>query len=244
MELRRLTAKKCFIKELVTGRFIQRQAPESSYVLTRLGRKLSRVRILGNVVDIYENPSSSFASLTLDDGTGVIRAKIFNELEMVNGIKEGALVEVIGKVRSGEGEIWVNAELVKKIHDPNFETLRMLELAKIIKEQKKKFERVEELLPQTSDINELFALLGEELTKREIEAIVEANEVFGEDETNTHKAFVLKLIEELDRGDGADYKELLEKSALSENELDEILRELLEKGYCFEPKPGKIKKVM
>ncbi len=243
MELRRLTAKKCFIKELVTGRFIQKEAPESSYVLTRLGRRLSRVRVLANVVDIYENPSSSFASITIDDSTGVIRAKIFGDTEVIRNIEKGDLIDVIGKLRNSEGETWINLEIVKRIENPNFEILRMLEVAKILKEQKEKFEKVKEQLPQSSDINELFVLLGEELTKKEIEAIVEASEVFMEMEADRHKALVLQLIEELDYGDGADYKELLERAGIEEKLFDQILQELLEKGYCFEPKPGKIKKV-
>jgi hypothetical protein len=118
-----------------------------------------------------------------------------------------------------------------------------LQLAKIIKEQKEKVESVKKCLPQTSDINELFALLGEEIPKKDIEGIVEAEEVFKEEESSLNQ-FILKLIEELDIGDGADYMELLQRSGLPESEFDSIIQELLEKGYCFEPRPGKIKRVM
>ena len=64
------------------------------------------------------------------------------------------------------------------------------------------------------------------------------------DETGpSPKEAVLKLIDELDKGEGAPYSELLEKSGLPEAEFDEIMNSLLEDGLCFEPRPGKIKRL-
>ncbi len=239
--MRRLTAKKASIEEIVSGRFISRGELESSYVITKLGRRLSRVRVMGNVMDIYTNPENSFGFIVLDDSTGVIRAKLFNNLKSLETLKKGDLVDVIGKLRFTEGEIWINTELINKVSNPNFETLRIAELAKIAKEQKEKIRKVKEHLPQTSDINELFALLGEEISKKDIESIVEAEEVFKEEKGD--KYLILNLIEELDDGTGADYNKVLEKSGLGENEFDKIIQELLESGKCFEPRPGKLKRV-
>lgn len=241
MELRRLTAKKARIEEITSGRFVSRGEFESSYVITRLGRRISRARVMGNVVDIYINPENSFGFAVIDDSTGVIRAKFFGNTQPLEELKKGDLVDVIGKLRFSEGEIWINTELIRKIDNPNFETLRILEIAKIIKEQKEKIKKVREHLPQTSDINELFALLGEEIPKKEIESIVEAEEVFKEEKGD--KYMILKLIEEIDTGEGADYREVLEKSGLEESEFDRIIQELLETGKCFEPRPGKLKRV-
>jgi hypothetical protein len=53
----------------------------------------------------------------------------------------------------------------------------------------------------------------------------------------------LGLIEKLDAGQGCDYSELLEASKISEETMDSIINELLSDGVCFEPKPGKIKKL-
>ncbi len=239
--MRRLTAKKASIEEIVSGRFISRGELESSYVITKLGRRLSRVRVMGNVMDIYTNPENSFGFIVLDDSTGVIRAKVFNNLKSLETLKKGDLVDVIGKLRFTEGEIWINTELINKVSNLNFETLRIAELAKIAKEQKEKIRKVKEHLPQTSDINELFALLGEEISKKDIESIVEAEEVFKEEKGD--KYLIFNLIEELDDGTGADYNKVLEKSGLGENEFDKIIQELLESGKCFEPRPGKLKRV-
>ncbi len=243
MELRRLTAKKAFIGELVKGIFVPREGLESSYVLTRLGRRISRVRIIGNVVDVYENPSSSYLSLALDDGTGVIRVKAFDARELMGKIRHGELVEIFGKVKMQDGETWIAAEIIRKISDPNVEILRKLEIAKILSEQAKKVEKIKNILPQTSDIDELFSLLGEEIPKSEIKAIVEAIEKFSE-QGDEGKRKIMKLIEELDYGDGANYEEIVRESGMSEDEVEAIIKSLLESGECFEPRPGKIKKVM
>lgn len=54
---------------------------------------------------------------------------------------------------------------------------------------------------------------------------------------------VIKLIESLDKGEGVDYQILQKESGLDENQLDFAVQDLLESGVCFEPKPGKIKKL-
>ncbi len=242
MELRRLTAKKMFIGEITTGRFVPGDGTKSSYVLTKHGRRASRVKISGNVIDIYKSESSDYISFLIDDGTGVIRVKFFtnpNEFD----IQYGDFVDVFGKVKNSDGEIWISGEIIRKVEDPNVEILRKLENTKILKEQIKKQKMVKNLLSQTSDVNELFVLLREQIPKKEIEGIVEAEEKFKEEE-NTIKNKVLSLISQLDFGDGADYSDLLKESGLPEEEFDKIVQELLESGQCFEPRPGKIKRVM
>jgi RPA family protein len=241
MEIKRLTAKKACIVEIVRGKFVERPGFESNYVITGLGRRLSRVRILGNVVDKYISSESQYAAITLDDSTETIRCKFFRNLRLIENIELGDLVDVVGKIRNG-GEIYINVELIKKIDNPNFEILRWLELIKIWKEQKEKMEKVRELKKQTSDVNELYLLTKDFLTKKELEGILEAEKMF-EIEENSPKDIILKLIEKYDDGNGADYEILLKEANLPEEIFDQAIQQLLESGLCFEPKPGKIKRV-
>jgi hypothetical protein len=44
-------------------------------------------------------------------------------------------------------------------------------------------------------------------------------------------------------GDGIKYSELVEKAQVPEEELEGIINELLGEGICYEPTPGKIKKI-
>lgn len=248
METRRLTARKASLKEVMNGRFVKKTGFESSYVLTSLGRKLSRVNILGLVVDKFTSPDGKYATLTLDDATDTIRCKSFVNVKIFDGLTPGELVNVFGKLREYNGEVYVMPEIIKKL-PPDFETLRMLELAQIYREQKEKIKKLQDLQKKTSDVNELKAVAKEFMSYDDIESIMEAEELL---ETSTEektiavgetKNKVLELIEELDKGDGVEYKEIIEKSKLSENEIDMAVQELLENGICFEPKPGKIKKL-
>ncbi len=248
MEARRLTAKKSSLKEVMNGRFVKKTGFESSYVLTNLGRKLTRVNILGLIVDKYISPDEKYATITIDDATDTMRCKSFVNVKIFDGLTQGELINVIGKLREYNGEIYVMPEIIRKV-PANFETLRMLELVKIYKEQNEKIKKVQDLQRKTSDVNELKAVAKEFMSYEDVESITEAEELL--EETTEEKTIavgetkgpVLNLIEDLDDGDGVEYKDILEKSKLSENEIDMAIQELLESGICFEPKPGKIKKL-
>ncbi|MFQ5800690.1 MAG: OB-fold nucleic acid binding domain-containing protein [Candidatus Hydrothermarchaeales archaeon] len=68
---------------------------------------------------------------------------------------------------------------------------------------------------------------------------VDVEEVVEED----LKPIVLRLIEKLDSGDGADYKTLLKESSLEDAQLDQALNDLLSDSDIYEPKIGRFKKV-
>lgn len=246
MEIRRLTAKKSNAAEIVKGRFVKKPGFESNYVLTKLGRKISRVRVLGTVVDKFLSEDGNYATLTLDDCSETIRCKAFVNTKIFDTVSVGDVVDVVGKVREYNGEIYIAPEIIAQIADKNFETLRMLELAKIYKEQKERIQKLRELKKQTSDVKELKAIAKPFMSGDEVESIIEAEELIGEiksDEKNEPKEIILKIIENLDKGGGATYADILEKSGLPESALDTTIQELLESGVCFEPKHGKIKRI-
>lgn len=249
MEKKRLTAKKAGLAELATGRFVKKGGFESSYVLTGLGRRLSRVRILGLVVDKFESEDGKYAAMTLDDGTETLRCKAFVNVKMFDVATKGDLVDVTGKVREYQGEIYVAPEIVRKVSS-DWETLRMLELKKIWAAQRKVVAKVRELQGQVADTTELKALAKKfKLDPEDVDGILEAQEsnMIAEEQKITAsgevKEKVLKLIESLDTGTGADYSDILKQSGLSEAKVDAAVQELLESGVCFEPKAGRIKKL-
>ncbi len=223
MEIKRITARKSSIKEIVTGKFVKKEGFESSYVLTNMGRRLSRVRVVGLIVDKFISPDEKYATITLDDATDTIRCKVFVSIKIFDGYVKGDPVEVFGKVREYNEEIYIMPEFVKDV-EPNFETLRKLELEKLAREQKQKIKRVLQIQKQTSDLKEMKTLIGDKMPFYEIESIVEAQVMLEEEveekgiTTNEIKSHILKLIEEIDKGDGADYQELIKKSNFSENE--------------------------
>ncbi len=248
MEIKRLTAKKANAAEIVKGRYVKRPGFESNYVLTNFGRKISRVRLLGTVVDKFVSEDGNYATITLDDSSETIRCKAFVNTKIFDSVSTGDLTDVVGKIREYNGEIYIAPETIAVVTDKNFETLRLLELAKIWKEQKEKIQKLAELKKQTLDVNELKAIAKPFMSGDDVESIIEAEELIGQikepaDEKKEAKDVILKLIEDLDKGGGASYAEVLEKSGLDESTVDTAVQELLESGVCFEPKPGKIKRI-
>jgi len=248
MEVKRLTAKKASTGEIVKGRFIKKSGFESSYILTNLGRKLSRVRTLGLIVDKFISSDEKYATITLDDSIETIRCKAFINTKIFDGFGSGDLVDVFGKLREYNGEVYIMPEIITKI-DANFETLRILELEKIFKEQREKIKKIRELQKQTSDLAEIKAAIKGLMTLEDAEGILEAQEMIEntvEEKTvsaSDIKNKILKLIENLDKGEGANYQDLLIKSGLAEKDVDLAIQDLLESGVCYEPHPGKIKKI-
>jgi RPA family protein len=94
-------------------------------------RRILRINIVSNVVDKYESQGESkFASITLDDGSGQIRARVFSDnLDKIENINQGDSVLVIGLLRAYNQEIYILPEVVKKI-EPRYLLIRKLEIEK------------------------------------------------------------------------------------------------------------------
>jgi RPA family protein len=247
VEKKRNTAIKTKIKPIITGKFSKQEGMNSSYVITDLGMRLSRVRILSTIVDKFSAETGKFAAITLDDGTGTIRAKAFNAVSIFEGLEVGNIVDVVGKLKEYQGEVYLVPELIMKIDDPNWETLRALEMKKSAESWQEKRKTVFEYQKQVSDLDELKKVMKERfgIMPADVESIAQTQEVVDGEEEGDKKAkdAIIKLISELDTGEGCDYSELITKSGMSEDVLDSIINGLLEEGVCFEPRPGKIKKL-
>ncbi len=244
MEKKRLTSIKTRIADINSGSFVVLPGFESNYVLTKDGMRLSRVRVLATVVDKFLSDSGKYAAITLDDATDTIRAKAFNAVSVFDPFAAGDVVDFIGKVREYQGELYLVPELIKKVGDPNYELLRELEIRKRNRDWGRKRDTVFEYQKQVSDITELKKMLKErfDVSPKDVEAILQTEQEVPAEQLEV-KDTVLRLIVEMDKGSGCDYSELMEKSGVDESTLDAIINEFLEEGTCFEPRPGKIKKL-
>ena len=85
----RLPAKKVRIHDIVSGRYFAGNKDEMKpdYVITQFGEKLSMVNFIGTVVDKFESEDGTYAAVTVDDGSGLVRAKAFNNIDMVKDVK-------------------------------------------------------------------------------------------------------------------------------------------------------------
>ncbi len=91
-------------------------------------KKIMRVNVIGNIVDRYQSEGESkYISLTLDDGSGQIRLKIFgDDVEKFKDIIQGQTILVIGLLRTFNNEIYISPEIIKQI-EPKYLVVRKLE---------------------------------------------------------------------------------------------------------------------
>lgn len=176
MNPQRLPAVKVRIASLLAGRYQRgEQEMEPSVLVTPGGTAVSRARVLGCVVSHFLNEDGTFASVTLDDTSGTIRVKAFrDDLVKVKGLVPGDTVDVIGRVREYEGELYIVPETVLAVKDHNWELVRRLELVREGMRERRVVERARELRSRGVAPAEGARVLGEELGlgSREAEAVL------------------------------------------------------------------------
>lgn len=228
MAIERGTASKVCIKDMVDGKFIKtEQRWEPNIVITPLNEKISRVRLMATVVSRFVSEDQKYASLTLDDASDTITVRVFrDDIELLQEIKPGDIVDVVGKIKEYNEEKYISPESIRKIEDPNWELVRKLEL--LLKE---------------SRLGGIKVAAETEPKAAEQPASVATEEVVEETATEDPKLVILNLIEELDEGEGVKYVTLLSESKLEEEKLESILNELMTDGEVYEPKIGRFKRV-
>jgi len=205
MPVERQTARKVRIADIMAGSFVHKEGMEPSFVETASGAVV-RARIIATVMNAFRSDDGNFGSLTLDDGTDTIRAKVFKDLRVMEGVTPGDLVEAVGKVREYNGEMYVMPELIRRVRDPNMELLRRAELLRLTGAPSTAAKPAKNVQEQA------------ELRKRVLEA-VEASK------------------------DGATFAHVAAAVKADEEALEDVINELLSEGVCYEPTPGKIRKI-
>jgi len=236
----RMTAKKVRIVDIANGEWVQQDGMEPSYVISKTKERVSRARILATIVSKFLSEDGNFGSLTIDDGTDTIRAKCFKDMTPIDKADIGQLVDTIGKVREYNSEIYVMPEVVKQISDPNILLLRKLEIAKRMKELQasdgeapagNQQQPVDGKAGTTESTSSASTVNGQEDTQ---EATPSSNK-------DSLREKVLGIIDA--SKDGIEYAALIEKTGQPEDKVDSVVNELLSEGICYEPTPGKVRKI-
>lgn len=234
----RQTAKKARIWDLVNGSFIKKEGFEPSVVRIASGEEISRTRIMGTVVARFVADDGNYAAVTIDDGSDTIRLKTFKTTKPLDSLNVGDIVDAIGKIREYEGEKYIIPEVVRKISDPNFEILRRLELVYTESGLKKTRELVER--GKSKDPEELRKDLMEKhgLEKQWVD-------MFLADKKGKEKGTLKKQLLDIIGAskDGMVYSELIKKVKAKGADIESAVDELLNDGLCYEPSPGRIRKI-
>ena len=246
METLRQTTSRARISDIVNGNFVRKEGFEPSYVLTDLGQRISRTYLIGTIVDKFMSENGNYSSITIDDDSDSIRIKAFREqVNIFDNFNIGDLVMVIGKVRNYADENYVIPEIVKKITDPNLESLHKLEILKQLTLNKKFLETIKKEKENFGDVEKLKKYVKKQygIDPEVVDSNLESLTTEEETKEKDYKPLLLETLDRLDEGEGMEFKKLLEESKLPENTFEEVINEILSDGICFEPKPGIIKRV-
>jgi len=233
LEQKRLTAVKVDLATVNSGKYVKQEGFNPNYIDAE-GLHLSRVRVMGTVSSVFISEDGTFGSITLDDSSDTIRVKCFKDLSLIKDLKVGDLIDVVGKVREYNAEIYLIPEIIVKT-TPDFELLRKLEMRL----------RPKVATPITTPtVSPTTTVEPKQSEGQSSSSQLSSEEQIKKPEKNdkgNNKQKVLVLIKKLDKGEGAEYSELLESCDLQPDDIDKVINQLLSDGTCYEPRPGRIK---
>ncbi len=208
----RNTAYKLWISQILSGGYI---STEDKNYLYLNGLQIFRVNIIGNIT--FLNSSEGYASALLDDGSGVIRLKTWQQgTQLLSSLNLGDLVIVIGRVKEYNGERYIAPDMVKKLDDPNWLLVRKLELLR------------EYPISHKQD-TEKPALFHEEK--------IEDSPLF-----RLTPSLRNKILEFIDSAsDGAGIDDITASLKIGKKEAEAAIYELIKEGAVYEYKPGRLK---
>ncbi len=134
-QFKRETAYKLRIGDLLKAKIILDESgenPNPKLKFVELGdKKILRINIIANIVDKFESEGEKrFASITLDDGSGQIRARLFGEdTQKFQDLMQGDTTTIIGILKSFNEELYILPDIIKKT-DPKYLLVRKLEIEK------------------------------------------------------------------------------------------------------------------
>ena len=210
----RQTAIKTNIQDLTNSIFVETSENEQNYLLLK-DQRVYRINILGIVIKKEKN--GSMLNLLIDDKTGLITVRFFEENDAANRTEVEDCISVIGKLRKYNNEKYISPEIFKKV-DPLWLKTRIKELNALKKDN---------IVEQRA---------GSEVAESQQDKLAASDNCFN-DIPLVEK--ITNLIKELDQGSGVQIEELIDKSVV-EN-IEKVINQMLERGDIFQNQPGRVK---
>ncbi len=223
----RQIAVKIYIADLLSGIYIQEVEQNPNYLQTIHNHKIYRLNVIAII--IQKEMLGSITNFLIDDSTGTIVARFFEENKYLERFKVGDVVLVVGKVRTYNQEKYISPEIVKKV-SPLWLKIRLKEL-KLSSVQENKELKID-LVNQIQQKGQQPIISTVQQDKLQEEDVVEDNIILPYQK-------ITQLIRDLDAGEGVRIEEIMEKSPLQNTE--EIIEMMLKNGDIFQNSPGKVK---
>ncbi len=228
----RQVAHKVWVSQLTNGSFTHTQGEFVPNYIDVNGKQISRVNIIATVTDIYVNEDSSYASVTVDDNSGVIRIKSFKEdTQILAPLKGGDNVMIVGRVRDYQGEIYLSPEIVKKQDNLNWEVARKFELLKLYGKpsDQQKQTPVQQDVNLNQNNNQQPGINQQQLEQQKT---TPKNPIIEE-----KRQKIISIISTNDES-GCDLLKIKTETNIEEFEAENIIKALLLEGEIYENKPG------
>ena len=220
----RQTAIKTTIQEISHSTFINTDPETPHHIQTLHHGKVFRVNLIGII--IQKEKVGSITNMLIEDQTGQMVARSFEELAYLKQVKVGDFVVIIGKVRMYNNEKYISPEIMKAT-SAAWLKVRMLELQGMVELDVKK----EEISPSIVEEK-----IVETIEKPIIEEISEETK---EQEKLLPIEKITQLIKKLDQGEGVLIEEIIEQSILDDTE--QLIEKMMESGDIFQNQPGRVK---
>ena len=201
---KRQVAHKLMIKDILNAHYVKEEGWNPNYLVLEDKRQVSRVNLLGTIIDKDVNVKSNYQSLIVDDGYGNVSLRNFENKNAFDDVNIGDSILIIGRPREFGHEKYIVPEIIKKIENKEWIELRKLELGKNVEVPKEEVE----------------------VKKIQEEVVDDGNDVFC-------------IVKNLDKGDGADFNDVVGK--LNKENSEGIINNMIKIGELFEIRPGKIK---
>ena len=128
-QFKRNIAFKLRIGDVLAGKPVIEADKFSSMELA--GKKIVRVNIVGNVIDKYGTDNTEgkkFSIITLDDGSGQIKAKAFgDDAGRLESVSQGQTILIIGVLRYWNDETYISPEIIREM-DSKYLLVRKMEV--------------------------------------------------------------------------------------------------------------------
>lgn len=251
--VRRQIAHKVRVGHILGGRYVKEEGWLPNYI--EIGSiKASRVNIIGVILSMNtEDSGVSFQNIMIDDGTGNISLRSFDQ-DTKYDVSVGDLVMVVGRPREYGAERYLLPEIVRKI-DRGWAEVRNLELKNLdieplaVDDSVPLSEPIVQATPSTHPVQDPHIAIEEAVNEVPItmgDIHSESQKPSQEASTKTAEETVsnpcdklIELIKRLDNGGGASFEDLVKNGSVENTE--KLVRKLLEEGDIFEIKPGMYK---
>lgn len=211
MFTQRATAYKTMVRNVLSSEYVAKEGEGAHIILN--GKQASRVRLLATIVNKFTNDEKKSGTLIIDDGTEVMSVRGWEgEYDTICKASVGALVDIVGRVRKYNDDIYVIPEVIKPV-EPDWLVLRKLELGR-------KTGDAPEITEENAEVKD-----GEEQKKLS--------------DNTALKNDIIELIKKKGT-EGATIEELTELAG-DRNKCVECMRSLIEDDMIFEPRAGRYK---